>query len=312
MRSRSRRSSASASAIGRLAGVDRLGARSRSRSLQALQVGEQRPAGRRRRGGLAGIWSPGLIACGSTIQPARFPRRVRQRRGGERAAAARGASGRGRGCRRPASPGWCGRARRAADSKTCRPRCWQRVGRRRRGLELARRTRRRSAPAARRSPAAPCGRAGGRRTRRSGRGRRPARSASIQNVRVGGRGSGRACRAGSAPRSCGSRRPTRSSSSTGRPTGMWISLAVVTMPARVAGPGTRPPTTTGGRSPGSPSRRAAPSEATARPVETLANSRTKRMRTVSADRAPPPPRLRRRRGSAASGTGQAALLRRAG
>ena len=57
---------------------------------------------------------------------------------------------------------------------------------------------------------APCARAAGRRTRRTGRGRRPAGRPGARCVRRGP-GSGRACRAGSAPRSCGSRRARCSS-----------------------------------------------------------------------------------------------------
>ena len=168
-------------------------------SLQALQVIQQRLQVVRLKE-FGGIRTPGLICCGSTTQPARCSRVF----GSARATAAgcRSASGRGRPRRRRPSPGSVAHdARRRR--KTCRPRACSVVAARRRAC-AARRTRLELSRASATTTNA-MNACWSRRTRRTGRGtsrrgRPEARSSSR------GPGSGPACRAGSAPRSCGSRR----------------------------------------------------------------------------------------------------------
>ena len=177
------------------------------------------------------MWLPGLMRCGSTIQPARLPRRVRQRAGRERAAARDvGQVGRGR-VRRPACRAIAWHITQGPRSKTSVPALLLGRGGRRRRRAVARPASARSRRAARRPRGAPSARAAGRRTRRTGRGRRPAGRPAARARSTGpGIRSILPCRFGTQKlwiTSVESR-----SNATGRPTGMWISLAVVTRSER--------------------------------------------------------------------------------
>ena len=178
------------------------------------------------------------MLCGSSIHPARCPRVFGSVAGGDGAARLRGASGRARRRRRRSCRGSCGTGCTSSCRNTSAP------------APARRRLRQLALPAAGASatPRSPSFGFGddverhlrvlhGRRTPRTGRDTTPGLSACSQ-IASCSPGSDRACRAGSAPRSCGSRRATCTFNTTGRPTGMWISLAVAEALARASRLGT--------------------------------------------------------------------------
>ena len=168
---------------------------------------------------------PGLCACGSTIQPARWPRvlgsvpaaRLRRLATWVRSGPVTPPAG---------VPAIAWQSTQELAMNTSRP-LRSLVGRRlRRRLALLRSCQRRELRLPARPPRrAPCGRAASRRTRRTGRERRPGRSACRQSVLTWpGIRSFLPCRFGTQKLWITS--TERSVSSTGRPTGMWISFAV--------------------------------------------------------------------------------------
>ncbi len=141
----------------------------------------------RRRAASAGIFAPGLTCCGSAIQPRRSAGRVRDRQRGERRAASARCVRSGPTPPRAAVPRIVWQPAHACARKTARPARSSAVAGRARRRRHVREPGAERAGGSRDRPPPPCARAGARRTRSTGRGRRPGRSASsrIRFVRPG-------------------------------------------------------------------------------------------------------------------------------
>ena len=232
-RSRHTSSSASCSLVEVAAGSAPSGGGSRSITamasplVQRLEVGHDRPRPGRR-GSRSAAWRcRGLTDWLSRIQAARFVGGVGDRAGADRASGPEVGEvrpdravggGAGDGVATGARPAPRSRpAPRWAAAGSVPPAAWPAGGRATPGKSAGGMARRRR----------PCGRAGCRRTRRTGPGRcRP--GTAVNGWCWAGPGSRPPWRPAGAPRSCGSRPRTRAPISTGWPTGTGISLAVVT------------------------------------------------------------------------------------